>query len=541
MPWSSPVPAKKKGDRTTPIPSGNQTGLIIPPVGINQVDPIAEFPDTDAVFMYNWVASRYGTRVRTGYQQYGVTVGTGGVKTVIPYAGTDSTRDRLFAIAADGIYDLTSPATAPAVKLAFPSQTTKSGHGIWTAFTTIGGFFTTYFDSQFGYYLYTESTDTWVRVLGSDVTGVNPNNLVFGCIYKAKIWTIQDGTSDAWYLPTGSVIGAATRFAFGNKFRHGGTLQALYTWTHDSATGIDEYLIAISSSGEVVVYNGDDPSDATNFRQVGSWFIGTVPIGRRIGGSFGGDLYLLSVYGLLPISKLIAGELSQTDSIELSRKISPAVQQNMALSFQTLGWEVKLNPSDNTLIVVAPQLSGFPFTQFVQSLNNQGWSIYQAMPIYTGEMYNGKFYFGGLDSNLYVQTGTLDNLSMDGSTGVQIQASMLTAFKDYEKPGFYHRGQIIRPVFLTSGQPTYSVEVRYDYNIQEVFATGGTTPPSGAVWDLGVWDVAVWTGDFIAVDQPQGALGVGRAMAVGLNISTGVATTLVRFDLTFDEAASISL
>lgn len=541
MPWTSPVPVKRKGTGVTPIPSGNKTVQVLPPQGINQVDPLAgQFPPLDGVFMYNFIASRYGTRVRTGYKQFILQV-TGssnpGTKTIIPYNGTVSANDRLFVATPIGMVDITNAPTKVA-KIGW-SPTGKSGYGVWCAFTTLAGFFMTYFDAEYGYYLYTESTDGWSKVPNTDVTGVDPAKLVFGTIYKAKIWCIQDGTSDAWYLPTGAVIGAATRFSFGNKFKHGGTLQALYVWTNDSVN-VEEYLVGISSTGEVIVYIGDDPSDATNFREVGSWFIGTVPIGRRIAGSFGGDLYLLSVYGLLPISKLIAGDLAQVDTIELTRKISPAVQQAMAISFLQYGWEVKLIPSENALMIVTPGQTGFPLLQYVQALNNQGWCTYLNMPVFTGEVWNGKFYFaGGNDNNVYTHEGTTDN--NDGTTGTEITASLLGGFFDYDSPGIYHRGQMIRPVFLSQNPPNYAVEVRYDYNISESFATGSVAPATGSLWDSALWDVGIWGGDASVDDSPQGTYGIGRSMAVGIQLTASVATTLIRFDLIFDEAADISL
>lgn len=536
MPWTSPVPVKRKGARTTPVPQLTKPQLVFPPVGINQVDPLAQMDPKDAIFMYNMISYRYGTKVRQGYKQWATTVGPGGVKTLIPYTGTVTTNDRLFAIGTDGIYDVSLSVAAPAVKLAFAGgAVASSGQGIWQAFTTLSGFFTTYCDEQYGYYRYTEATDTWVKTTALEVTGVDPATFCFVLAFKERLWFIQKNTSIAWYLATGAITGAATAFNFGNKFKHGGTLQALYSWTIQGSTGPENYLVAISSSGEVVIYGGTDPSDANTWGIIGSWYVGTVPVGRRVGGNIGGDLYILSIAGLQPLNKIVQGNQTQIENIEVSRKVSPAVRAAMLTSFNQIGWEVKLHPSQDALFVMTPLQTGFPAAQFVQSLNNEGWSIFQSVPMFTGDVWEGNFYFGGLDGNVYIIQGDTDNQPRTGSTaGLSISSAVLGSFQDYEEPGQYHTGMFVRPVFLSASQPLYSVQVRYDYNISEVFAPGLVVTPSGAIWDVAIWDLATWAGAVFEVEAVNGANGIGRAMAIGLSMQTSAETTLIRYDLMYD-------
>lgn len=536
MPWSSAAQSSRPGP-SSPGKKFNKIVPIIPPQGINQVDPLAgEFPPLDGIYMNNWIATRYGTKVRTGYAHYSDAVDVGGVKSIIPFNGSVSTNDKLFAAGSSGIYDISA---GPAVSaIAFPGATSLSGHGQWCAFTTLSGFNTTYTDEQYGYYLYTETGNTWAAVTNTQVTGVDPALFVDVCAYRARLWFVERGSSRAWFLPTGAIIGAATVFDFGNKFKHGGNLQALYTWVNDSLN-LTEYLVAISSTGEVIVYTGIDPTDASNFSEAGSWFIGNVPIGRRLAGAFGGDLYLLSIYGLLPISKLVTGQIPEIDAIELSRKISPAIQSTMAETFQTLGWEVRFVPSENAVIIATPQQVGVPFTQFVLALNNQGWCTYLDMPVYTGEMWNGAYYFGALDGNVYAHTGTQDNVPLNSSIGTNILATLLGGYFDYQEPGQYHIAQAIRPVFLTQTPPSFTCQIQYDYDLSNNLAPSLPIPVIGSVWDIGTWDNALWGGQFITSGAVQGAYGQGRAMAVALGVSASDSVTILRFDLTFETGDSL--
>lgn len=514
--------------KTAPVPA--------PQKGINAVDGLIAMSPEEAIFMNNMSPSQYGTRVRTGYREWVTAVAGDGNRTLIPYIGSleDASADRLFVASSDAIYDISSSGTAPAPLIAFASISATSGFGIWTSYTTVGGHFALYCDEANGYYRYPEG-GPWVRTTGAEVTGVNPNNLVHVTIFKERAWFVERNSSRAWYLPVGSVIGAATVFDFGNKFKKGGTLQALFNWTVDGGEGVDDYLVAVSSAGDVIVYKGIDPGTAATFNQHGAWFIGPPPVGRRIGGRLGGELYLLSSYGLLPMSALMAGQVVIDTQTFLSRKITPLVNLEMVASREVRGWEVKLFSKDNALIISTPKRDAFPFTQFAQSTNNEGWSVWRDIPYLNGEEWHGDFYVAAEDTNVYILEGNLDAVTLDESSSTLINWSVLQSFQDYNEPGKYHRGQYIRPVFIADQAPSYVIEVRYDYNLSDVFGAavpGGAV--SGAVWDVALWDISLWAGDFVVVDQPQGAQGIGRAMAVGINGSSGAETILIRYDLMFD-------
>lgn len=515
---------------TKPVP------IPAPQMGINAVDGLIAMSPEEAIFMNNISPSQYGSRVRTGYKEWVTAVAGDGNRTLIPYIGSaeDASDDRLFVASSDAIYDISTSGTAPAPLIAFPIISSTSGFGIWTAYTTLGGHFSLYCDEANGYYRYPEG-GPWVKTTALEVTNVDPANLVAVTIFKSKAWFVERNSASAWYLPTDAVIGAATRFNFGNKFKKGGTLQALFVWTIDGGEGMDDYLVAVSSAGDVVVYKGNDPAVAASFVQHGIWFIGPPPVGRRIGGSFGGELYLLSSYGLLPMSTLMSGQIVQKEQVYLSRKITPLVNFEMIASREIRGWEVKLFSKDNALIISTPKRDAFPFTQFAQSTNNEGWSLWRDIPYLNGEEWHGEFYVAAEDGSVYRLEGNLDAVTLDESSSILINWSVLQSFQDYGEPGRYHRGQYIRPVFIGAQSPNYFMEVRYDYNISDVFGTavpGGAT--QGTLWDVGIWDVSLWEGQFVVIDQPQGAQGIGRAMAVGINGSSGAETILVRYDLMFD-------
>lgn len=522
-------------------PSSQNTKLIplpAPNKGINAMDGLAQMQPDESIFQFNMIPSQYGIRVRSGYREFATGVGSDGIKTIIPFNGSTDVDDKLFAVSQDGIYDITAGGAGPWVAdETFPVIGDTSGYGIWTSVVTVGGNFSLYTDELNGYYVYDEG-GSWAQVAqgsgATQISGVDPEDFVFVTVFKSRVWFVERNSARAWYLPVGAIYGAATQFNFTNKFKHGGTLVGLYNWTVDGGEGIDDYLIAVSSTGDVVVYKGTDPNNADSWSQHGSWYIGPPPVGRRIGGSFGGEVYLLSRYGLLPMSKLISGSLVQNEDIYLTRKIAPLINEEMAFSIRERGWEVKLIPSEQLLLVSTPKRIGFDFKQFVQSLNTQGWSVYQDMPYFTGEDWNGTFYLGSSENIVYTHEGDLDNVNLAEDDAENIEWSVLLSFQDMGEPGMYHRSQFIRPVFLAEGAPSYIIESRYDYDLDQLFGAPSGSIPSGALWDSAIWDLSVWAGDFALIQDVRGGAGIGRAMSVGLSGNSNVRTILVRFDHMFD-------
>lgn len=527
-----------------PAPQRTSVSKIPAPfAGINAQTGLSEMAPDEALFLKNIIPGRYGCRVRKGYVEFATNVGTGGVRTVLPYVGSETGENKLFACAEDAIYDITAGGAAPSSALNFGTVDTESGYGQWTLYVTTAGHFMVYCDESNGYKLYTESTGAWTTVAAGagagEITPQDPATFVGCVIFKSRLWFIERDSASAWYLPVGQITGTVTEFSFGNKFKHGGTLVALYNWTIDGGEGIDDYLVAVSSTGDIIIYKGNDPNTATDFLQHGQWYIGQTPVGRRLAGSFGGELYVLSAYGLVPLTKLIAGALMQQEDIYVSRKINPLINEQMAVTRTTLGWEVKLVPSDNLLLISTPKRTGLDYLQFVQSLNTEGWATFIDIPYNTGEVYLDNFYIGDTDNRVLLYTGSSDNISLAGTGATDIEFSVLQTFQEEGQVGNYKRTQFIRPVFIAAAAPSYVVEARYDYNLSELFGAPSASSVSGALWDVAIWDAALWSVELATADSLRGGSGMGRTIAIGINGNTRAETVLIRTDLYKDEGWSL--
>lgn len=530
--WGGFTPARKPlFGNISRKPTVKLAPMIYPMGGINAVDAIAALDPKFCTASYNIVPDGRGGRVRSGYQEFATGL-TEDVRSIIPFTAADPSDNAVFAATVDGIYDVTAGGTGPwTADVAFATPSGNAGYGIYTMFRSDAG--TTYgfyADEVNGLYRRPEA-GSWAAV--TDITGVTETNLVFVMEFKQSLYFAERGTATMWYLAAGNISGAASSFNFGSKFQRGGTLVGMWNWTVDGGDGIDDYLVAMSTAGDVIVYRGTDPTDP-NWTQVGQYYIGPVPVGRRIAASSGGELFILSQLGVLPMSRLISGRPVQEQDIYASRNITPLITDDMAATRTARGWELRMCTSEQVFILATPKVEGYPFKQYVLSSKTNGWATYRDLPYITGDELDGTFYLGGEDGYVYKFTGNQDNVLLATSVGEAIEFGMVSAFSDLGEPGAYHRAQLFRPVFRSSGDPAYFVQARYDYDLDDPDGTLISTGITGALWDVGLWDTDFWGGSGVTIDQILGAEGLGRAVAIAIHGHSEQETILLRIDMMFD-------
>lgn len=511
-----------------------------PMAGLNTVSAPAM---GDAVVLWNMTAAEYGQRVRLGWREWvtGLTGGDGNqVRTVLPYRGSAEagTGDRLFATTTTGIWDCTASSATPTQVLTFASDAGSAGRGVAHVMVTAAGHFLLYCDEQNGYHVYTESTDTWAKIAqgagGTQVSGVDPATFCSVLVWKSRVWFVEKNSTRAWYLAAGTVYGAATQLNLdrAGQFRGGGALRGLWNWTGDGGFGLDDHLVAISGGGDVAIYAGTDPAEATTFQLKGSWQTGGIPAGRNIATASGGDLLLVTKAGVRPLSSLVSGG----DGVgEYATARIRNLFNSLMLSKSDLnGWSLHVHPEDASLIVTVPEAEGVATQQLVMAMAAKSWSRYRDLPIFSAASWGGKLYFGTSDGRVCINDGYVDGVTLaDSSAYTPVQWTLLTAFVG---DGRQKQVGVIRPHLITqtSGTPAFSCEARYDFNLVELDSVSGATSGSGD-WDTGVWDTAVWGGDYSEAHEARGATGLGTSVAIVARGTATSRTVLRGFDVTYEE------
>jgi len=237
-----------------------------------------------------------------------------GVDPAMVYNGTNwivvastATAQTISSITRGGTGNLTATlTTASSHNLVTGNQVTVSGA---TAANYNGTYIITVTGpSTFTYTMATapaaNATVVGTYTVGFSITGVNSNTFVNINLFKNRLWFVQEDNLKAWYLDPLSVGGAATALDLGGIARNGGYLQAMGTWTLDAGQGADDYAVFITNMGEVMIYNGTDPSVAETWLLKGVWQFGQT-FNRRCYFKWNGDLLLLTQDGLVPLSAAV--------------------------------------------------------------------------------------------------------------------------------------------------------------------------------------------------------------------------------------------
>lgn len=454
-----------------------------PTKGINDYDSIANMDPTYALDILNMYPSARSLRVRNGYREWLTGLPNVG-KTLLPY-NANTGANKLFVATDTGIYNATTSGAAPAAEIAL-----TNGYLDQVMFANIAG----------QYMIVVNGTDvgkiydgtTWADMV---TTVASTANMIAVNSYNKKLWFIEENSMTAWYLPTDAITGAMSPFYLGGVFTMGGFLQNIFTWSLDSGDGLDDVLIFQSNKGEIVGYSGPDPNVAATFEFKAAYFVGA-PLGQRTSDDFGGDVAMLTIGGIVPISKVVGGtQAISRDEDTLSKDISQTFNNILSTRGITPNWEIMNFPTLTSLIVNFPALGGFPAIQFVMNTLTGAWTRYD-LPMRSMNEYEQKLYF--TDENgrvLYMDPlNYLDNVAIDGSSGIFIVSGFQTAYNYFELTGVNKIFSEFRPIFISQYFPSLTFNVSVDFAPNAIADV--TTPPGGPssvdFWDTALWDVNPW-------------------------------------------------
>lgn len=527
---------------SAPVPPTTRPFSFPAPLkGMNVVDPIASMGPEFATSIVNMTCDGRGMKLRPGYMEFATEVGAADIRSMVAHQAVDVANNKLFAVSSEGIFDITAGGVGPyVVDIAFAIDNGMAGYGVAVTYlddSTLTNY-TFYADEDNGLYRY-EDAAAWTAV--SDIVDGGAVNLgpdlVFVMQHKSRLWFVKRDSGTAYYLPAGQISGTADEFEMSTKFPHGGNLVGIYNWSVDGGDGIDDYIVFVSSSGDVVIYRWSDPAVATSIDQTSQYYIGPPPAGRRIASNSGGELYIISRLGILPMTRLVSGRPVQEQDIYATRNITPLVRARMQSTDFGVGWEMIPITTHSIFMLTSPFEGVANATQFVQSFNTGGWSLFAKVPVLCGVEYGGQFYFGSPEGLVYRMINYSDNVLLSTSQGVTIDFNIVSAYSDGGEPGTNHRIQFLRPVFQTTGDFGYSMGARYDYDVSELSIVYDVVTGGGSSWDDALWDAGIWSGAGSIVQRPFGTDGLGRAMGFALVGDSQSDLLLLRVDLMYDSGA----
>lgn len=533
-------------------PAGNSVQTMLPPVtGINSTGAIASMPETDALELDNAISADLGVAVREGWREYATNIGGDAsreIRTVMSYEGAPAdgmasplSNSILFAAVDDGIFDIEGGGDMTAVPASIAlSGNIGAGRLSCTQFTTDSGQYLIACSETDGGFLFDGLAWMKMTSVGGPgpgiITGVDPADFVQVCAWKKRLLFVERGSSRVWCLAVGAVGGVADLFDFGPQLLSGGAVLALANWTQDAGAGIDDKLVIIGSSGDLVIYEGTDPTDPDLFRNVGTWYIGQPPVGRRCFTDSGGNVYVLTQFGVIPVNQIVQGGLdniltSDTEMLKQLRKLQETLNNDFRTLLNTEGWELLSIPSKAILQIARPSVSVSEHIQYAFQMHALAWSRFLDVPAVTFARRLNESYGGTADARvLRILDGFTDGKKIDGTGETEIRARITPAFSYFGAPAVRKQATMIRLNFLSTQVPAYSVLMNVDFQVDSIFGNTIAGQTVGSLWDQAFWDQAFWSGGAASFAEWRSIEAFGYALAPSIFISAHVRTVLASIE-----------
>lgn len=486
----------------------NVHSVPAPVGGWNARDSLDQMAEDDAIKLDNLFPGFGKVSLRPGTSEYADDLG-GKVRTLAEF---NAGATRQFLAAANGnIWDITTAATPVSLGSGFSSDSWQ-----WAQFdTAAGGARMGFVNGTDAPQVYDGSTLTSMTVSG---TGLTVANLIGINIFKGRsyFWTGQD--QDFWYSATNALGGALTKFPLGRVSGFGGNLVTMGTWTVDGGDGVDDLAVFLMSSGDVVIYAGDDPGDANAWTLVGIFRIGA-PVGIRGLSKIGSELLVITREGYVPLSQVLKlGQMA--DRAKVSNKIQGAVSDAVASYGTNSAWQVIFYPrhSLGPMALINVPVGTDVFQQHVVNTQTGAWCRYTDLLSYCWGIYDNRLYFGGNGSVYLYDDGQSDD-------GASITFDAITAWTYLKARGKLKRLAMLSILGQAEGPIPYTLSVGANFRgqsvtaVAEILSGGGGT---GGAWDTSDWDTTDWPQEQNTFDDWHSAGTEGQNFAVRLQGESSV-------------------
>lgn len=487
--------------------------------GWNTRDSLDDMDPLDAVQLDNWFPDAGGVNVRGGSIKFCTGLGTGPVETVAEFDGGSShdvLANQLLAACGGSIFNISS---GSGVLL-------KDGYGSdrWQTCGFLGKLF------------FVNGTDTAQIYDGSSLadasftgSGLDLTKLFGVWQYQQRLFFWEQNSSGFWYAALNSISGTLAFYDLGAFCPRGGTLVAMTTSSYDGGNGVLDYAVFMMSSGDALLFSGNDPSLSSNWSLLGEYRI-SPPVSVRAVTDYGGDSFITTYDDHVTLQQMFTalrlGEMAPRS------KVSKAVQLAIQANPNGFGWQALFYPRGRALIFNIPNPDG-SFDQHVcnTGLPGQPWCRYVNMNAVCFALFNNLLYFGANGGTVWLA----DYGYLDDTAPVEAVAQQA-----WNKLGSAQRKRIsaARPIVQSTGAISYEFAVGFDYNGLDI-PIPIVTPAFGSPWDISPWDTSPWSAEVTIDPRWRVGGGTGTAIGFGLTVGSAQAVSWLRTDLRLESGDAL--
>lgn len=500
------------------MPTSRVQSIDAPIDGWNAYDSLDNMPPTAAVVLDNLIprAGTVDTRLGTAAN---ADTGTGlPVETVASLVS--SSLSKLLAASDGGVWDVTDPESVVELK---PASTFSNDRWQYTNFRK---------QDETGILILCNSEDE-VQIFETPYTGLADavftgltealDYFIGVTVFKGRAYYWYDDADSFWYAQAGAYQGAMQEFPLGTFVQKGGKIVEITTWTQqDSGDGKDDFLVIIFSTGEVLLYQGDDPQSTGFFEQVGR-YVTAEPLSIRGSEQYGSDTIFMTNDAYVSLSTIVQ-EGRTSDVPAFSRLIQSAIEDRTDLGSDFYGWDCILFANQGLFIFNVP-LSETSFEQHVLNTVTQRWCRFTGINVSCFAIHDKRLFGGAQDGTVIammegtsdlgepIQFTGLPAFNYLGDTGTQKAMMAAQVITTHQNPEFI---DLIGFSDFNWETPTTSVEP--DALEYGTWSVNPATPPAtlGSNWDEDYWAVG---GDAATTKGWQNVSAYGFAVSVMVRFS----------------------
>ena len=261
---------------------------------------------------------------------------------------------------------------------------------------------------------------------------------------RPYLWK-RGGDLEFYYGDVGAVTGALQRFPLGRLGNITGSISEIASLTVDAGHGMNDVLAIMTSTGQVVIYEGLDPGDAQDWRLLSRIKVAP-PASSRSFTQIGSDAWMLTTSGIISV-----GESLRQGAMALVSKISRPILDEILRAIEEGGdWQLHTS-ADSSFSVINRTYLGVS-QQWVYYLESGSW----ATADYPADVWHNL----GQATGFTAQDGCLGKITRSQTAGEPMLATLHTGWFRAGTSGLAS----ITPTILAKGPLAIRIAVLTDHN-----------------------------------------------------------------------------
>lgn len=291
--------------------------------------------------------------------------------------------------------------------------------------------------------------------------------------YKGRFYALQRSDASMWYGAVDAITGAMTQFDWQSLLSLGGKPWHIGDFSMSGGDSTQNYFIMISQQGEVLLYQGDSPSDTT-WAQVGRYNI-PAPVGRKSFFKWGSDVLVITYEGLVSIRDVVAsggsgfGFLTENIAPDFKNAILACTATEFISGFvYPKGRYLGVNFYDNATATAS---------QFIMNTTSRAWTKFTNQNGASWALLDNTLYwagvstFGGVSYVSKSDTGYFDDNPVSPGSATSRSTKLQFAYNYLDSSETVKIPTEIRPIMYESEGLSITSDVNVDYEDRTATST----------------------------------------------------------------------